>query len=288
MEERTTSYRLVTDAGELPSIAETLAGAEAIGADIETTALDPRDGKMRLLQLAALDETFVIDVFAVRDLSPLKGVLESGPVKALHNSKFDYQFLLAEYGVSLSPLFDTMLAAQLLDGGEYGASYALEAVAERYLDEAVDKSERRADWSGDLSRGQLEYAARDAAILLPLRERLAEKLEEEELGYTSTVEFAAGAAISEMELAGVKLDVARWKELEKTVRERRDRAAEHLESFFPAPEGVLPLEGLGPRLNLNSPKQITDAFRTLGIELPDTKVWTLLKVDHPAAKALLE
>jgi DNA polymerase I len=91
-----------------------------------------------------------------------------------------------------------------------------------------------------------------------------------------------------MELAGIKLDVARWKELEVTVRERRDRAAEHLESFFPSPEGVLPLEGLGPRLNLNSPKQITDAFQTLGIELPDTKVWTLLKVDHPAAKALLE
>jgi DNA polymerase I len=288
MEERTTSYRLVTDAGELSGVAEALAGAEAIGADIETTDLSPRDGKTRLLQLATPDETFVVDAFAVRDLSPLRGVLEGGPVKAFHNSKFDYQFLLAEHGISLSPIFDTMLAAQLLDGGEYGASYALEAVAERYLDEAVDKSEQRADWSGELSRAQLEYAARDAAILLPLRERLAERLEEEGLGYISGVEFGAVAAISEMELAGVKLDVARWKELEKTVRERRDRAAEHLESFFPPPEGVLPLEGLGPRLNLNSPKQITDAFRTLGIELPDTKVWTLLKIEHPAAKALLE
>ena len=288
MEERTTSYRLVTDAGELPGIAETLAGAEAIGTDLETTDLSPREGKTRLLQLATPDETFVVDAFAVRDLSPLEGVLEDGPVKVLHNAKFDYQFLLAEHGISLSPIFDTMLAAQLLDGGEYGASYALEAVAERYLDEAVDKSERRADWSGELGRAQLEYAARDAAILLPLRERLAEKLEEEDLDYISGVEFAAVAAIAGMELAGVKLDVARWKALEKTVRERRDRAAEHLESFFPAPEGVLPLEGLGPRLNLNSPKQITDAFRTLGIELPDTKVWTLLKIEHPAAKALLE
>ena len=288
MEERTTSYRLVTDAGELPGIAETLAGAEAIGTDIETTDLSPREGKTRLLQLATPDETFVVDAFAVRDLSPLEGVLEDGPVKILHNAKFDYQFLLAEHGISLSPIFDTMLAAQLLDGGEYGASYALEAVAERYLDEAVDKSERRSDWSGELLRAQLEYAARDAAILLPLRERLAEKLEEEDLDYISGVEFAAVAAIAGMELAGVKLDVARWKNLEKTVRERRDRAAEHLESFFPPPEGVLPLEGLGPRLNLNSPKQITDAFRTLGIELPDTKVWTLLKIEHPAAKALLE
>ena len=288
MEERTTSYRLVTDAGELPGIAETLAGAEAIGTDLETTDLSPREGKTRLLQLATPDETFVVDAFAVRDLSPLEGALEDGPVKVLHNAKFDYQFLLAEHGISLSPIFDTMLATQLLDGGEYGASYALEAVAERYLDEAVDKSARRADWSGELGRAQLEYAARDAAILLPLRERLAEKLEEEDLDYISGVEFAAVAAIAGMELAGVKLDVPRWKNLEKTVRERRDRAAEHLESYFPPPEGVLPLEGLGPRLNLNSPKQITDAFRTLGIELPDTKVWTLLKIEHPAAKALLE
>jgi DNA polymerase I len=288
MEERTTSYRLVTDAEELPSVAETLASAEAIGADLETTDLSPRDGKTRLLQLATPEETFVIDAFAVGELSPLKGVLEGGPVKIFHNAKFDYQFLKEEHEISLSPIFDTMLATQLLDGGEYGASYALEAVAERYLDEEVDKSERRADWSGELSRVQLDYAARDAMILLPLRERLAERLEEEELGYISKVEFGAVAAISEMELAGIKLDVARWKELEKTVRERRDRAAEHLESFFPPPEGVLPLEGLGPRLNLNSPKQITDAFRTLGIELPDTKVWTLLKIDHPAAKALLE
>jgi DNA polymerase-1 len=125
MEERTTSYRLVTDAEELPSVAETLASAEAIGADLETTDLSPRDGKTRLLQLATPEETFVIDAFAVGELSPLKGVLEGGPVKIFHNAKFDYQFLKEEHEISLSPIFDTMLATQLLDGGEYGASYAL-------------------------------------------------------------------------------------------------------------------------------------------------------------------
>ncbi len=287
-EERASTYRLVTSSGELASVAETLRNSEIIGLDIETTDLSPRDGRLRLLQLATPEETFVIDAFAATDLSPLKEVLEGGPVKTGHNLKFDHAFLFAQHNISLSPIFDTMLAAQLLDGGNYSASYALEAVAERYLDEEVDKSARREDWSGELSDRQLEYAARDAAILLPLRERLAAELEEEKLGLISRIEFGAVAAISEMELAGVKLDLARWKELEKTVRERRDRAAEHLESFFPQPEGVLPLEGLGPRLNLNSPKQITDAFRSLGIELPDTKVWTLLKIEHPAAKALLE
>ena len=287
MEEKTTSHRLVTDAEDLPRIAEAVAAAEAVGVDTETTALSPRDGEVRLLQLATPDETFVVDLFEVRDVSPLKEALEEGPVKVLHNAKFDYQWLRELHGISLAPLFDTMLAAQLLDGGAQGASYSLASVAERYLDESPDKSEQKSDWSGSLSARQLEYAARDAAILLPLREKLLEALEAEELTRVAKIEFAAVSSIAEMELAGVKLDLARWKELEKIVRERRDVAALELEAHFPEPEGVLPLEGLGPRLNLNSPQQITDAFRSIGVELADTKVWTLLKVEHPAARDLL-
>src|SRR5919107_5253025 len=182
MEERTSTYRLITDADELAGVADTLENAEAVGADIETTNLSPRDGKARLLQLATPEVTFVVDVFAAQDLSPLKSVLEDGPVKALHNGKFDHSFLYAVHGISLSPLFDTMLAVQVLDGGNYAASYSLEAVAERYLEESLDKSEQRSDWSGELSRRQIRYAAQDAAVLLPLRERLAALLEEEELG----------------------------------------------------------------------------------------------------------
>jgi DNA polymerase I-like protein with 3'-5' exonuclease and polymerase domains len=288
MEKSLSSYKLATGTSDLVSIARVLKDAEVIGVDLETTSLSPHDGRVRLLQLAIPNETFVVDVFEAGALEPLKEVLESGPVKALHNAKFDYAFLKTKHGISLSPIFDTMLVAQLLDGGEYGPSYSLEAVAERYADIELDKSARRENWSGELSEDQIEYAARDAAVLLPLCERLQEELEEEKLGPVSKIEFQAVAAVAEMELAGIKLDVERWKKLEKAVRERRDEAALRLESFFPEPEGVLPLEGLGPRLNLNSPKQITDAFRSLGIELPDTKVWTLLKVDHPAAQALLE
>ena len=49
MEEHTSTYRLVTDASELAGVAETLEDAGAVGADIETTDLSPRDGKIRLL-----------------------------------------------------------------------------------------------------------------------------------------------------------------------------------------------------------------------------------------------
>ena len=288
MEERTSNLVSITDAEELSRVAQALTGAAFVGLDTETTSLSPRDGRIRLLQIATPDETFVVDLFEVQDISPLKEVLENGPVKVLQNAKFDYQFLHEEHGISPSPIFDTMLAAQLLDGGEQGASYSLEAISERYLDERLDKSAQREDWSGELSERQISYAARDAEILLPLRERLAALLDEEKLRLVSKIEFGAVGALAEMELAGIKLDVEKWKVLEETVRERRDRAAEELESYFPEPDGVLPLEGLGPRLNLNSPQQITDAFRSLGVELADTKVWTLLKVEHPAAGALLK
>lgn len=288
MEKSLSKHSLITDAAGLAPIAEAIEGAEAVGVDLETTALSPRDGRIRLLQIATPDETYVIDVFEVGDLSPLKEALETGPVKVLHNSKFDYSFLKAEHGISLSPIFDTMLAAQLLAGGSQSPSFALVDVAARYADVELDKSAQREDWSRKLSERQIEYAARDAAVLLPLREKLGEGLKEEDLLRVSRIEFAAVASIAEMELAGVKLDVARWKELEKVVRKRRDEKALELDAQFPEPEGMLPLEGLGPRLNLNSPQQITDAFRSLGVELTDTKVWTLLKIDHPAAKLLLE
>ena len=181
MEESTESYRLVTAKEDLAAVAEALRDAEAVGVDLETTALSPRDGGVRLLQLATPDQTFVIDVFEVNDLSPLGDVLEDGPVKVGHNLKFDYQFLHALYGVSLSPVFDTMLAAQLLAGGNYAASYSLEAVAERYLGESLDKSEQRSDWSGAFERGPTRVRRKRRHRLLPLRERLAEALEEEEL-----------------------------------------------------------------------------------------------------------
>src|SRR3712207_8224598 len=76
MEETATNYTLVTDPKDLPGIASALEGAEAVGTDTETTSLSPRDGEARLLQLAVPGRTFVIDLFEVRDISPLKDVLE--------------------------------------------------------------------------------------------------------------------------------------------------------------------------------------------------------------------
>lgn len=139
---QTNAYTLVTDRAGLERAAETLRAEEYIGLDAETTGLSPRDGRIRLLQLASPRETFVVDLFEVGELAPLKELLESGPAKILQNSKFDYAFLYAEYGLRLEPIFDTMLAAQLLGGGDQSPSYTLEALSERYLGRQISKTEQ--------------------------------------------------------------------------------------------------------------------------------------------------
>jgi len=85
VEERLANYELITDAADLTGVVKALQQAEAVGVDLETTGLSPRDGRIRLLQLAIPDKTFVVDVFETSDLAPLKEVLEGGPVKVLHN-----------------------------------------------------------------------------------------------------------------------------------------------------------------------------------------------------------
>ena len=64
-----------------------------------------------------------------------------------------------------------MIAAQLLDAGVRSHGYNLAELVKVYLGEEFSKEQQRSDWSNpSLSSKQLEYAARDAAILLRLRE----------------------------------------------------------------------------------------------------------------------
>ena len=51
-------------------------------------------------------------------------------------------------------------------------------MAERYLGEALDKSQQKSDWAADeLTGEQLEYARKDAEILAPLHRALLDRLE---------------------------------------------------------------------------------------------------------------
>src|SRR6201988_1177212 len=185
-----TQYELVTTADQLRRAVDQLASRQVVGLDTETTDLDPYLSRLRLIQLATPENVFIIDVdkFADYDLklgeefAPLRRLFSAPrPIKIAHNSKFDAKFIKHNLGVDLVGLFDTLLASQLVGAGDIEERHGLEIVASRYLNEAVDKSERLSNWNFELSEAQLEYAARDAAILLPLREKLIERLKSESL-----------------------------------------------------------------------------------------------------------
>jgi DNA polymerase I-like protein with 3'-5' exonuclease and polymerase domains/intein/homing endonuclease len=299
----TTNYQLVTTADELRAVGAALSQQPAVGFDSETTSLDPYAGRMRLVQLAAPDGQIVIidlDRFGppethaqTETLAPLRQLLAAPrPVKVAHNAKFDAKWVKHQLGVELGGLFDTLLASQLVSAGDTEDRHGLQVVAERYLNETVDKAEQLSDWSGTLSEAQLDYAARDAAVMLPLRDALIKRLKSDGLVQVAQLEFECVMAVACLELAGLFLDKERWREQIAIVKSKRAVLAEALQAMLA--EGTVQgslFENARADINLDSHTQLTAALKRLNVPLPDsTRNWKLqpLAADYPVIAKLLD
>jgi DNA polymerase I-like protein with 3'-5' exonuclease and polymerase domains len=292
------NYELIKTSDELRKAIEILATQPVVGLDTETTDLDPYTSRLRLIQLATTDRVYIVDFdhFANghEGLAPLRRLLEAPrPIKIAHNAKFDAKFIKHNLGVDLGGLFDTLLASQLVGAGDIEERHGLETVASRYLNEAVDKSERLSNWNFELSEAQLEYAARDAAVLLPLREKLIDRLKSESLVKVAQLEFECVMPVVDIELAGFYMHKERWLEQLSIVEKRRVELAEQLQQVLAEESSQGSLFG-GPQredINLDSQQQLTKALTRLGIPVPDsTRNWKLqpLAVEYPIIGTLLE
>jgi len=296
-----TQYQLITNQEELRRAVNELSGKHAIGLDTETTELDPYMARLRLIQLAAPDGVRLIDLnrFANDNLkqgdplAPLRQLLSAPrPIKIAHNAKFDAKFIKHNLGVDLGGLFDTLLASQLVSAGDIEQRHGLEAIAGRYLNEAVDKSERLSNWEFELSEAQLQYAARDAAVLIPLRDKLIERIKSLDLVRCAQLEFECVMPVVDLELAGFFMDKRRWLEQLAIVEEKRAEIANELQEMLG--EGVAQASLFGPpraNINLDSQQQVTEALSRLGIPVPDsTRNWKLqpLAAQYPVVAKLLE
>ena len=297
-----TSYQLIQTPEELRKTIETLTSQPVVGLDTETTELDPYTSRLRLIQLATPDRVYLIDFDRFSDvdtrkseaLEPLRRLLAAPrPIKIAHNAKFDAKFIKHNLGIDLGGLFDTLLASQLVGAGDIEERHGLETVASRYLNELVDKSERLSNWNFELSAAQLEYAARDAAILLPLREKLIERLKSESLVRCAQLEFECVMPVVDLELAGFFMHKDRWLDQLGIVEKRREELAEQLQSVLAEESNQGSLFG-GPQredINLDSQQQLTKALNRLGIPVPEsTRNWKLqpLAAQYPVIATLLE
>jgi DNA polymerase I-like protein with 3'-5' exonuclease and polymerase domains len=298
----TTNYEVIKTEEALRQAVEYLSAQPAIGLDTETTDLDPYTARLRLIQLAAPDGVRIIDLDAFPSgdgtkneaFASLRKLLAAPrPIKIAHNAKFDAKFIKHNIGADLGGVFDTLLASQLIGAGDIEERHGLETVASRYLNEAVDKTERLSNWSFELSEAQLEYAARDAAILLPLREKLIERLRSDSLVKCAQLEFECVRPVVDIELAGFYMHKDRWLEQLAIVEKRRGELAEELQQVLAEESSQGSLFG-GPqreKINLDSHQQLTQALERLGIPVPDsTRNWKLqpLAAEYPIVATLLE
>src|SRR6266446_6635686 len=108
------------------------------------------------------------------DLAALGPVLaDPGTIKVLHAADNDLAYLKRLYGVTVTSLFDTAVAARFIGATSLG----LEGLLTQYLGVTAVKSRQKDDWSRrPLTGPQEAYALDDVLHLIPLRARLLEEL----------------------------------------------------------------------------------------------------------------
>jgi DNA polymerase-1 len=293
-----TDYELITTPELVRRAVGELSRHTVLGFDTETTSLDPYKGRLRLVQFASPAGAYIFDLDSFQGdltkneaLQPLRDLISGiRPIKVAHNAKFDAKWVKKTLGVEIGGIFDTLLASQLISAGDPEDRHGLAAVAARYIGESVDKAERLSDWSSELTASQLEYAARDASVLLPLRERMIERLSSDSLTAVAQLEFECVQPVADMELAGFFLDQHRWREQLVIVEHQRIKLADQLQEMLAAGAMQGSLFGRA-EINLDSQVQVSEALRNLGIPLPDsTRGWKLqpLANEYPVIATLLE
>jgi ribonuclease D len=171
----TPSVPLIRSQQELEALFARLRTAPLLAVDTEAASFHRYTDRVYLLQISSRDETAVVDPLAVQSLAPLAEVLANPAIEIVfHDADYDLRLLDREYGFRATNIFDTRVAAQLLNEPGVG----LAALLEKYLGVKLDKRFQRADWSArPLSPEMLAYAASDTQHLPHLRDILKEQLE---------------------------------------------------------------------------------------------------------------
>jgi DNA polymerase I-like protein with 3'-5' exonuclease and polymerase domains len=204
--------------------------------DIETTGLDPRTAQVVLMQLKILSlPALIVDctMFSLANLdTPLNTfwhIFESHDFsKIIHNSKFEYAFMLQHFGVRIARMYDSMLAEQLLTAG-LNVRSGLKDVVFRRLGIEMDKTlqtsfgvspmqvmhdayatEPLQERAGDFSLEQLAYAVADVEVLFPIMKEQVVELRAHSMLEVAQLEFDLVPALAEAELHGVQIDRERW------------------------------------------------------------------------------
>jgi DNA polymerase-1 len=228
-------YHVVDSWSELEGLVAKLAQAQAFAVDVEST-----DRQAMLADLVGLavavdgNEAYYIPLRhrgtgqqlpAQPALSKLTPVLEEEKIpKYAHNGKFD-MMVLAQDGVQLKGLvFDTMVAAYLLNEKALGLkdlSFTRLGVEMTPISALIGGGTRQLSMADVPVEAVAPYASADAAMTYRLKEYLEPRLQEQGLWQLfAEVEMPLVGALARMELDGVALDVEFLKQMSRELYQR--------------------------------------------------------------------
>ena len=261
-------FFLVQTDGELADLVQLLQKADFMVLDTETSGLDPLSAELVGLSVCIdSKQAFYIPMgHKDEEGKPVAGQLEKENVlKALkpflqdkklpklgHNLKFDYSIMKMQgEGTTLKgPLWDTMIAAYLLDPGR--RTFKLDDLCREFLDlkltafSEVTKGDKRPDSFVFVGLEDAKnYSCEDVYGACLLWEEFKPKLEKQKLWpLFADLETPLVPILADMELAGIRVDIHLLQELSKEFRAKLGELEKEIYKLA------------GEEFNINSPKQL--------------------------------
>lgn len=275
------NYEAVLSKDKLKAVAAAIKDEFAF--DVEATGKDPMADSIVGFSVSAEKETGyyiplrhsylgVPEQIGMKETMAIVAPIFENPdiAKIGHNLKYDTMMLKQEGVVTKGRLYDTMLASYLINPNKQ--NHSLEDVGFEYLSrrkktfaEVLNKKKSFADVFVEEAT---KYSAEDALLAFELKDILFEKLKEAGLERVYfDIEAPLIPVLSDMEEAGVKIDVDKLNDISKELARELDSTQRRI--FFLS----------GEEFNINSPKQLAKVlFHSLGLK-PGKKTKTGFSTD---------
>nr|WP_205455612.1 ribonuclease D [Vibrio sp. LB10LO1] len=175
--EKHVNYQIITKNKDLEEVCALAREADVVMLDTEFVRIRTYYPQLGLIQLFDGKQLSLIDPTELTDMTSFVELLKDTSVlKVLHACGEDLEVFQNAFGCTPFPMVDTQLMAAFLG---HGLSTGFATLVEEYLGVELDKSESRTDWMArPLTQKQLDYAAADVHYLMPLYEKLLDKVNE--------------------------------------------------------------------------------------------------------------
>lgn len=192
-----TEAPLITEPGAFQNLVARLSREATLALDTEASSFHRFHERIGLIQLSDRSNTWLVDPLALPDMGALGTVFGTeGTEIVIHDADYDLRLIKRMYGFRVRHIFDTLIAAELVNEPELG----LASLMKKYFGIQLDKRFQKADWcKRPLTKEMQAYAAMDTRHLIALRDLLAGQLQtlgrmgwaEEEFALLTDVPFQA-------------------------------------------------------------------------------------------------